>query len=129
MKRTISLMLALVLTFGMLFTLASCGGGLSGSYQGKVDIAVASYTVTYNFSGSNVEVKSVANIAGFEKSYTANGTYTLGEDENGNKTITFDFGDGEAEGAADSGVALPFAEGEENGTKYISIAGVKYNKV
>ena len=128
MKRTVSLMLAIVLTFGMLFSLASCGGGISGSYQGKVDIMVASYTVTYKFNGNNVEVVSEAEALGGlveVKPQSISGTYTLGETENGTKTITFTFGDGEAKGAAEAGVALPF----EQGDGYIKIAGIKYNKV
>ena len=118
-------MLAIVLTFGMLFSLASCGCGISGSYKGEIDLKAVTYTVTYKFNGSNVDVESTATILGFEKSWTVAGTYTLGETENGTKTITFDFGGKSAEGAAEAGVALPF----EQGDGYIKIAGIKYNKV
>ena len=131
MKKIISSILITVLLVGSLFTLASCGTFVVGTYEGEVDIVVAKYVVTYEFKGNQVTVTSkISSALGSYSSNPISATYKIGEDEDGNKTITFNYGDKEpGEGAAEGGVALPFAQGTEDGVSYIKIAGIKYNKV
>lgn len=74
MKRTLSALLACVLLVGMLFTLVSCGG-LSGTYEGNLGFDL-------KFSG-----KKVTAIVGDK---AISGTYEIEEDD-GKKTISFDF--------------------------------------
>ena len=123
MKKVLSAVLACVLVLGMMFTLVSCGKKLSGAYEAEVDIALASYEVTYDFSGSKVEVtrKSTLLGASFEP-VVINGTYEIAEDEEGKLTITFEY-----EGKEDEvvkGGTFAFEEGED----YIKIGLVKYEK-
>ena len=73
MKKILSAVLVLTLILGTVFTLVSCG--LSGTYEGKL--------FDLKFSGSNVTV-----IAGDNK---LKGTYEIDKDDDGNKTISFDF--------------------------------------
>ncbi len=132
MKRVLSSILVCVLLVGALLSLASCGNTISGTYEGRYSVmGLAEYTVTYSFDGNNVEIKSqLTSAIGSLNPATVNATYELGEDEEGNKTITFNYGEAEAkDGMAEGGVALSFTEGEEDGVKYIKIGGVKYNKV
>lgn len=77
MKRIISSVLVCVLLLGVMFTLVSCGGGLSGTYEGKL--------FDLKFSGNKVTV-----IAGDKE---LAGTYEIEKDDDGNKKITFDFVD------------------------------------
>ena len=132
MKRIVSLTLTVVLVLGLIFTLASCGGGISGTYEGKVDFEVAGMDIvegslTFNFDGNNVEISAAAKLLGILGGETESfkATYKLGEKEDGTKTITFDLGDAESiKGVIKTNVALPF----EQGDGYIKIAGIKYTK-
>lgn len=130
MKKVLSTVIVCVLILGSLLSLASCGKTISGTYEGEVNLLVAKYTVTYAFSGKNVEITSTLSSAvGSYTTEPVTATYEIKEDENGKKTITFDYGDAEAkDGMEEEGVALSFDEGEENGVKYIKIAGIKYTK-
>ena len=83
MKRIISTLLVCVLLLGCVFTLASCGKMLSGKYEADVGVAGAKY----EFSGKKVTI--TVQVLGFEKSYE--GTYKIGENDDGKETITFDF--------------------------------------
>ena len=118
MKKIISLALVCVMLMGCVFALASCGKTLSGTYKGDAIVASA----TYSFKGSKVTVTAEA--LGFEKSFE--GKYEITENDEGNTVIIFTFGDEDAEKYSGE---FSFAEGEEEGTKYIKIGGVKYNKV
>lgn len=128
MKKIISLVLILTLVL----SLASCGGGVSGTYEGKVDFAVAGLDIvegslTFNFSGNKVEISAAAKLLGIlgGETETVSATYKLGEKEDGSKTITFDLGDVESvKGVIQAGVDLPFEQGDD----YIKIAGIKYTK-
>ena len=121
MKRFLSLALALVLLCGCMFTLASCGNTLSGKYQ--LDAAV--YTKTYEFKGSDFTCVREA----FGVSHTASGTYEITEDEDGNAFIAFTYGEDADEDAKEDAAKLSFVKGEEDGVKYIKIAGIKYKAV
>lgn len=130
MKKVLSALIVCVLVLGSLLSLVSCGQTISGTYEGEVDLYIAKYTVTYAFNGNSAEITSTVSGAG--GSYTSDpvtATYEIKEDENGNKTITFDYGDADTEDSMpEEGVALSFSEGIEDGVKFIKIAGVKYNK-
>ena len=81
MKKIVSLTLTFVLLIGIVLTLVSCGG-LSGTYEGT---GITLFDL--KFSGNKVTV-----IYGEEK---LTGTYEIEEDDNGKKTISFDFIDEE----------------------------------
>ena len=116
MKKLLSLVLALVLLCGCMFTLASCGG-LSGKYESGL--------TTYEFKGNNFT--RTTSIAGF--SYSASGTYEITE-EGEDKFITLTYTSGDEKAKEDeAGVALPFVSGAEEGVKYIKIAGRKFTQV
>jgi uncharacterized lipoprotein YehR (DUF1307 family) len=116
MKKIISSVLVCVLLVGAIFALASCGKTLSGKYSD----ALTGLT-TYEFNGNKVTVSAGA--GNFKVSF--DGTYKIAENDEGKTVITFTFEDEDAEKYSGD---LPFAEGEENGKKYIKLAGVKYNK-
>ena len=118
MKKIISLMLVCVLLVGAALALASCGKTLSGKYSLK---AFGAETVSFTFSGNKVSLVLLS-----QEDSAIEGTYKIGENDKGDSIITFDFGDNED--AEDYSGDLPFSQGEEDGVKYIKIAGVKYTK-
>ena len=131
MKKIISTVLLCVLLVSSLFVLASCNT-ISGTYGGEVDLVLAKYKVTYEFKGNDVTVTSqLTSSIGSLNPVSVSGTYEIGEDEEGNKTITFDYSDSEeeADGAAKEGTALSFNQGKDDNGKYIEIAGAKYYEV
>lgn len=116
---------------GSFLSLTSCGKTVSGTYEGSLDIGFVAYTVTYSFKGKNVEIKSqLTSAIGSLNPSVVNATYEIRENEDGTLAIVFDYGEDEAkDGMEEEGIELPFVEGEENGVKYIKIAGIRYNKV
>lgn len=130
MKKIISTVLLCVLLVSSLFVLASCNT-ISGTYAGTLDVGIASYTVTYEFKGNDVTVSSkLSTVIGDLTPASVSGTYELGEDEEGNKTITFDYSsEDDVDGAEEEGVAVSFNQGSDDDGKYIEIAGVKYYEV
>ena len=80
MKKIVSALLVCILLVGTLFTLVSCGGGLSGTYKGNNIIT----QFDLKFSGKNVTV-----IVGDKE---LKGTYEIKENDD-KETITFDFVD------------------------------------
>ena len=121
MKKNIVRVLALVLIAAALCTVfASCGKTLSGKYTGKLDLLLASYTVTYNFSGSKVTVTKTGEILGQSKTTEITGKYEITENDNGMEiTFTFETADDDIKSGTQS-----FEEGDG----YIKIGGVQYNK-
>ena len=120
MKKFLSLALALVLLCGCMFTLASCGGGLSGKYTDATGLT------SYEFKGKNfTRTVSVGNLA-----YTASGTYEITEDGD-QSFITFTYTDGDEEAKEEGGVTLALSKGTEDGKDYIKfgeLLPVKYIK-
>ena len=124
MKKTTIKILALALaTLMVCVALVSCGGP-SGKYAGDI--------YTFEFKGSDVTVSW----KGLVDSYTMAGTYELGEDENGNKTISFTWQDGDSY-VQDAAFAIPkgiFAKnvsynaGSDDAGKYIEIAGFRFDQ-
>lgn len=117
MKKIISLTLVCVMLLACVFTLASCGKRLSGTYSMGSGVA----GVSYEFSGKNVAV--TFSLLGTQT--TVEGTYEIGENEDGETVITFEFEDEKAEKYDGT---FAFAEGTEGDTDYIKIGGVKYDK-
>ncbi len=114
MKKTLkiaSLMLVLVMT---VFVFASCGKMLSGTY--KAESIVGSTTI--EFSGKKYTSVTDAIIG---NNIVEEGTYEI-DDEAGKITFTF-----EKDGVEETRTSS-FAQGEENGVKYIKIDGIKYTK-
>ena len=118
MKRVISALLVCVLLVASVFAMASCGKMLSGKYELDAAVAGAAYT----FSGNKVTV--TVEVLGFEKNFE--GTYKIGENDDGDTVITFDFD--EDKDASKYEGEFSFSDGEEDGVKYIKIGGVKYTK-
>ena len=126
MKKTFVRIVALsLIAVMMVCALASCAKTISGTYEMKADAVVASYTATYTFSGKKVTAVKTTGIAGFEKTTELKGTYEITEDDDGELQITLKF---ETEDDDVKSGTFPFSEGEEDGVKYIKIAGIKYNK-
>ena len=78
MKRIISALLACFLLVGAIFTLVSCGNTLSGTYEGTF------YDLKFKGDKVSVIVKGEVLLTG---------TYEIEEDDDGDKTISFDFVD------------------------------------
>lgn len=114
MKRIVSLLLVAVLLTGCVLALASCSGP-RGTYKD----ALTGLT-TLEFKGGKVTI-SIGN-------YSTTANFEMGEDEDGDTTITFTYDEGEKEQSGFKGT-VSYSEGEEDGTKYIKIAGIRYNKV
>ena len=117
MKKFISIALLCVLLVGCMFTLASCGKKLSGTY--KIDALVASSS--YEFKGSKVIITAEA--LGAQKSFE--GKYKITENDKDETVIVFTFEDSDAQKYSGE---FPFTSGKEGDTEYIKIAGVKYKK-
>ena len=120
MKRIISTLLVCALLLGCVLTMASCSRVLMGEYE--LDAGLGSKT--YEFAIPN-KVVITYEVLTVEK--TIEGTYKIAENEDGDLEITFTFeNEEESEGYAGT---FSFAQGEEDGVKYIKIGGLKYTKV
>ena len=117
MKKIISISLVCMLLLGCVLSLASCGKILFGKYSLGND----TFGTSYDFSLNKVTI--TYNVLGFSKS--SEGTYKIGENEDGDAIITFTFEDEDAEKYTGD---FSFSQGEEDGVKYIKIGGVKYTK-
>ena len=117
MKRIISTILVCVLLLGCVFTLASCGKTLSGTYS--ADLAIAKVSYEFKFGGK--VTLTVDPIIGDTSTYE--GKYEVIDDTN---EITLIFEDADAK---EYGGTSSFTTGEEEGVKYIKIGGVKYTEV
>ena len=121
MKKIISTILVCVLLIGCMFTFVSCMNTVSGTYEGKIEVGGASYSITYTFKGKNVTAVSKLSV-GLDVTKEATGPYEITENEDGTKSIAFDFAE-ETLIFKDSTVS--FAKGED----FIELAGLKYTKV
>lgn len=119
MKKTISAVLVCVLLACTLLTLASCGKSLSGKYTAEVDLLVGKASVTYEF-GAFGKVTITTNSLG--KETVQEGKYEL-NDAADEITIILEDKDGKEESNS-----YKFAQGEENGVKYVKIGLIKYEK-
>ena len=111
MKKILSLVLVCAILTGCLFTLASCGNTISGSYTAELEILGQSASTTYKFSGKKVEIITKTTILGTVNTETESATYSINGDE---ITITKD----------DADKTYTFEKGDD----YIKIAGIQYTK-
>jgi hypothetical protein len=120
MKKTIRIVALMLVLVMSVCALASCGKKLSGKYEGKLEVLGQSVSVTYDFSGSKVDVTKVTNpIIGDSKTTTIEGEYEIIENADETMDIKFTFETADEE--IKSGT-FDFEEGED----YIKIAGIKY---
>lgn len=119
MKKIVSTILVCVLLVGSLFALASCGT-LSGKYQNNL--------TTLEFSGKTVVITAQLDVLGNSILKTYEAEYTIEENEDGEKTITFVYAP-DAEQYPLLVGTKSFAQGEEEGKKYVKIGILKYTKV
>lgn len=121
MKKTVSAILVFVLVIGSLFTLASCNK-LSGKYRNS------SSGTTIEFSSKKVVITQGEGSFGINVSKTYEAEYTIDENEDGERTITFTYSEGESQHPLLKGTKS-FSEGEEEGVKYVKIGILQYTKV
>lgn len=93
MKKILSAILVCVLLCGTLFTLASCGNSLSGTYASdEIDIGVAKSKVTLKFGLASVTIESMTeNIVTGAKTTTYKASYKIAKNDEGERTITFTY--------------------------------------
>jgi uncharacterized lipoprotein YehR (DUF1307 family) len=121
MKKTLVRVIALALVTVMLVcALASCSKTLSGEYSAEVEILGQKASVTYKFSGNDVEVTTKTTILGQVNTETEEATYEIVENEDGTMEITFSV---EEDGEIKTNT-VTFEEGED----YIKLGGIQYNK-
>ncbi len=108
MKKILSLVLVLALCFGMVSVLASCAP--SGKYEATIG--------TYEFKGSKYTYTASVGAV----SVTTEGTFKMGKDDDGNKTIIMTAKD------SDKSVTYTFVSGKDDNGAYVKIAGVSYYK-
>lgn len=116
MKKLISTMLVCVLLMGCMLALTSCGNTLMGEYEADMIL----YEANYEFKLGGKVVLTIDPVAGEDLVFE--GEYSLNKDAT---EITFVF---ENEDAKDYTGTRSFAQGKENGVKYIKMNGVKYTK-
>jgi hypothetical protein len=113
MKKVISAVLLVALLACSVFALASCG--ISGTYKNDL--------YTLDFSGDEVEIQ--AKSGALSLNYTA--SYELGENEDGEQTITFTYAEGADKSLVFNGT-MKYNEGEDNDGKYIELGAIKLYK-
>ena len=124
MKKIIKVLAISLVAIMMCMTLVSCSNGPSGTYVSE------SGKITLKFSGEKVELTY-----GDSKKTVVEGTFEMGEDEEGNPTIEIELP--EVESWADLEYAgyrallngkKSYNKGNDNGGDYIEIGGLKYYK-
>ena len=120
MKKIISLALVCVLLVGCVFTLASCGNMLMGSYEAEVEILGQSVSTTYEFSPFGFKQITKTKVLGNIETETEEGSYKIVEDSDGELEITLDFEDEDIDD-----VTATFEKGEG----YIKIGLITYEEV
>ena len=122
MKKTLRIVAIAMVAVMLCLSLASCGKKISGKYEAEINVLLASYTATYEFSGSQVEATKKATVLGNVKTTVLEGKYEIAELDDGSMEITITF---ESEDDDIKSGTYTFEEGEN----YIKIAGIQYNKV
>ena len=116
MKRIISTLLVCVLLLGCVFTLASCGKRLSGSYSHKEEAYGQSVESVLTFKGKTVTIETKITVAGNTTTNSIEGTYEIDDDK---IKITFE----------EDGESITQDLDFEKGKGYIKIDDTKYDKV
>ena len=122
MKKTLRIIAIAMVAVMLCLSLASCGKKISGKYEAEIDVLLASYTATYDFSGSKVEITKKTTVFGSVNTNTIEGKYEIAELDDGSMeiTITLESDDDDIKSGT-----FTFEEGEG----YIKIGGIQYNKV
>lgn len=122
MKKTVSAILVCVLLVGCIFTLASCGKSISGTYVAEYDVPIlGKSTVTFEFGlFGNVTMTSDPAIGDTTVKEGKYKIYEVGEDE---YEIAFTW-----EGEEEETEPVSYTTGTEGDVKYVKIAGIQYNK-
>ena len=128
MKKTISTILVCVLLVGALFSLSSCEmlGLVFGSYARTTEVFGIETTVTYEFSGKEVTVTSVTKLGNTATTSTSTGEYEIGENDEGEKTITITVVNEDGEGTV---TTYTFNSGKDDNGAYIELNGTRYDEV
>ena len=122
MKRTIRIVALMLVLVMSVCALASCGKKISGKYEGELDLGVAKATVTYDFSGSKVEITTkTTNILGQVETETEEAKYEITENDDGTMEITFI--------TEKDGKEVENTVAFEEGDDYIKLGIAKYSKV
>ena len=87
MKKTLRLITLAMVAVMLCLCFASCGTSLSGSYEGEVELLGQSYTHTYTFKGSKVELETKVTFLGNVKTTVYEGKYEI---KDGEITFTWD---------------------------------------
>ena len=125
MKKIISTILVCVLLLGCVTSLVSCSNMLIGKYESGLDAGLGGAKVVYEFTPFGYTKTTTTEVLGHSKDTVEEGKYKITEDGEGKLTITFTY---EVDGAEKTESAA-FAQGEENGEKYIRIGLFTFNKV
>ena len=130
MKKIVSTILLCVLLCGSIFSLASCSNIIFGNYSASIDVGLASNDVVVKFGLGTVTIESTTDtIISAAATATYEAKYKIGEDEEGNRTITFTYEEGADEFLAfPGGKALSLVESEVEGVKYLTIGIYKFTK-
>lgn len=121
MKKTARILVVVMMIAVLATSLVSCSKILNGSWESNT-----LGTTTYTFEGKNY-TKTYALSVGVDISKTEAGTYEIKEDPEDSSKLIISFTTGDDSDSTT--VSCSFAEGEENGVKYIKIDGVKYTKI
>lgn len=130
MKKIISTILVCMLLCGSIFSLASCGSILMGTYSAELDIGIASSEVTLKFGLGKVTIENKTDTFITDSATsTYEAKYKIGEDDEGNRTITFTYADDSEEfDLLPDGEALSFKETSEDDAEYIKIGIYTFKK-
>ena len=120
MKKTFSVLIVCMVVLSCVFAFAACGKSLSGTYE--ADLALVE--LRYEFGAFGKVTLTVEPFVG--ESAVIEGKYEFTADNE--ITFTFESEENADEAEEYSGV-VSFAEGEEEGVKYIKLDGVKYTKI
>ena len=124
MKKITSLILVCVMLVGCVFAFASCAMRF-GKYESELNIGIASYKVTLEFSFNNIKVTQKAKALGSSDTNVYEGSFNItGEGED--MEISFEFEEDCPVFSADS---YEFEEGEDDDGKFVRIGVTKYYEV
>lgn len=128
MKKTISTILVCVLLVGTLLSLASCEmfGLVIGTYARTAEVFGIETTTTYEFSGKEVTISTVTKMGNTSTTSNKTGEYEIGENEEGQKTITLTFTNEDGEGTV---TRYTFNSGKDDNGAYIELDGTRYDSV
>ncbi len=126
MKKATRILSVLLIVCMLAVSLCSCGKILTGKYSAEMDAIVFSGKVTYEFGLFGTVTRTTVSevLFGDPETVVTEGKYEITEDPKNpeNLIIVLEF-EGEERQASS------YAEGEENGVKYIKIGGVRYDIV